>query len=92
MKIVFKKLNGMVGEYDNGITRIDLTKDTHNPGSTVIHEVIHHLYPKMVEREVLRWERRIWKNLGYTARIRVYRALLAKKADYIIKLVKETIG
>jgi len=91
MKIVLKTAEGRVGEYCQGVARIDLSKDTHNPGSTAIHETIHHLYPKMLEKDVLRWERRIWKNMGSTARIRVYKALLAKRANYIIKLVKETI-
>lgn len=91
MKIVFKKMNGKVGEYCQGVVRIDLTKDS-NPAMTAIHEVIHHLYPKMSEKKTQYWEKRIWKNLKYKDRIKVYEQLLDKRANFIISLVKETIG
>lgn len=92
MKIVLKDIKGGVGEYCQGIARIDLTKDNHSPASTAVHETIHHLYPEMKEKDVLKWEKRIWKNLPYKTKIDVYKQLLNRRANLIIRLVKETIG
>ena len=92
MKIVLKNIKGAVGEYCDGVARIDLSKDTHNPGSTAVHEILHHLYPEMPEKMVLRKEKSIWKSLSEKQRIMVYKQLLSKRANLIIRLVKEKIG
>lgn len=91
MKITFKQLQGAAGEYCNGVARIDLSKDV-NPGSTAIHEAIHHLYPKMLERDVLYWERKIWRGISAKDKIAVYKQLINKRTNLIIKIVKEKIG
>lgn len=91
MKIKFTKLKGCSGEYRNGVASIDLTKDV-NPASTAIHEAIHHIYPKMLERDVLYWEKKIWRGLSTDEKITVYKQLLNKRTNLIIRIVKETIG
>lgn len=92
MKIILKDLKGCVGECNGDVVRVDLTKDTHSPGSTLVHEVIHHLYPEMLEKNVRKWEKRIWRRLPYKTKIDVYKQLLDKRANLIIRIVKEKIG
>lgn len=92
MKLRFTKLNGdCAGDYGDGVARIDLSKD-YNPGSTAVHEAIHHLYPELPEKKVRLWERKIWRNLPYTKKLDVYRQLINRRTNLIIRIVKETIG
>jgi len=70
---------------------IDLNKDS-NPGSTLIHETIHHIYPEMLEKKVLQWEKKIWRGLKQGEKVEVYKQMINRRSNLIIRLVKEKIG
>ena len=57
------RLNSIVGYYDpsNGEITLDYRYEIVN---TLIHEFIHHLYPKMSETKVLQEEKRMMKSLS----------------------------
>ena len=64
LPVYFRRLKGMVGYCRFGeYIVIDLNCRRLSPAQVYLHECVHALYPKWLERKVLTTERRMWKRL-----------------------------
>jgi len=52
-----------------------------SPAATLVHEIIHEIFPNSGERKIRKWTKKVWKKLSNTEKLSLYELLFENQSQ-----------